>query len=260
MMPEGSLAIVSRVLPGWGVTYGPPGDGPFPAVLVLHGSEGAWSGYSYLNAAILAAHGFLAFPLGYSKGGNLWNAGDIVDVPLDRTVRAIEVLRGFGPSSGKVGLYGVSRGAEHALLVASLMAREGMEGLPDAVAVHSAPDVVCGAFVGATWRDRGDPGWQSWDPGQRAWTWGGSSDGLLPSMPIEIERYPGPLYLSHGEQDSVWSVSTTRRLEERLRRAGRSPEVHYLPGQDHTPRGDAENEHHLCLMRFLRRSLAAAGG
>ncbi len=82
--------------------------------MLLHGSEGAWSGYSYLNAAILAAHGFLAFPLGYSKRGNLWNAGDITDVALDRTVDALAALRAFAPSSGRVGLYGVSRGAEQA--------------------------------------------------------------------------------------------------------------------------------------------------
>ncbi len=71
-LAEVSLSIISRPIPGWGMTYGPPGEGPFPGVMVLHGSEGAWSGYSYLNAAILAAHGFLAFPFGYSIGGNLW--------------------------------------------------------------------------------------------------------------------------------------------------------------------------------------------
>ena len=68
----------------------------------------------------------------------------------------------------------------------------------------------------------------------------------------------GPLYLSHGEQDSVWSVDMTRRLGARLRRAGRDPEMHYLPGQDHTPNGEAENEHHARLVSFLRRSLAPA--
>ena len=251
-----SLATVTRPLPGWGITYGPPGDGPFPTVMLLHGSEGAWSGYSYLNAAILAAHGFLAFPLGYSKRGNLWNAGDITDVALDRTVDALAALRAFAPSSGRVGLYGVSRGAEQALLLAALMARDDLPGAPDAIAVHAAPDVICGAFIGATWRDQGDPGWQPWDPSQRAWTWRGTSEGLLPTTPIEIERYPGPLYLSHGEQDSVWSVAMTRRLEARLRSARRNPEVHYLPGQDHTPQGDAENDHHARLISFLQRSLA----
>src|SRR5580704_17661402 len=44
-------------------------------------------------------------------------------------------------SGDKIGLYGVSRGAEHALLLASLMARDGVAGLPDAIAVHTPPDV-----------------------------------------------------------------------------------------------------------------------
>ncbi|MFD2264115.1 hypothetical protein ACFSM5_14535 [Lacibacterium aquatile] len=64
-----SLQIVRRLLPDWGTTYGPPGEGPFPAVMIFHGSEGALSGWSHRNAVILAAHGFLAFPFGYSNGG-----------------------------------------------------------------------------------------------------------------------------------------------------------------------------------------------
>ena len=250
-----ALRIINRPLPGWGMTYGPPGDGPFPTVLVLHGSEGGWSGYSYLTAAILAAHGFLAFPFGYSRGGNVWNAGDIVDVPLDRTVEALGVLRAL-PIAGRVGLYGVSRGAEHALLVASLMARDAVPGLPDAVAVHAAPDVVCGAFIGAAWRDSGDPGWQSWDPARRAWTWRGASDGLLPTMPIEIEHYRNPLYLSHGSRDETWSASMTERLRERLHRHGLDPEVHLLADQNHVLDGEDENQHHRRLIAFLHRTLA----
>ena len=250
-----SLQIVDRPLLGWGTTYGPPGDGPFPAVMVLHGSEGAWSGWSHLTAAILAAHGFLAFPLGYSTGGNMWNAGDIAEVLLDRSVRALAALRASGFSNGQVAVYGISRGAEHALLLASLMARDQLAGLPEAVAAHAAPDVVCGGFAGAAWRDAGDPGWQSWDPGQRAWTWNGSHEGLLPTTPIEVERYDGPLFLSHGVDDPVWSVAMTRRLEQRLRQHGRTPETHYLAGQGHMPHSDERNGHHCRLIDFFRRSL-----
>ena len=93
-----ALKIALRLIPDWGTTYGPPGEGPFPAIMILHGSEGAWSGWSHRTAVILAAHGFLAFPFGYSKGGNWWNAGNIIDVPLDRTVEALAALRDFPES------------------------------------------------------------------------------------------------------------------------------------------------------------------
>jgi hypothetical protein len=89
------LNIVQRELPGWGATYGPPGDGPFPAIMLLHGSEGTWAGWSHWNAMLFAAHGFLAFPYGYSSGGNAWNAGHIIDYPLDRSVEALGALRDF---------------------------------------------------------------------------------------------------------------------------------------------------------------------
>lgn len=251
-----TLKIIRQLIPDWGTSYGPPGDGPFPAIMILHGSEGAWSGWSHRNAVILASHGFLAFPFGYSNGGNAWNAGDIINVSLDRTVEALAALRAFHFASEKVGVYGVSRGAEHALLLASLMARDGVDGLPDAIAAHSPPDVICGAFNGRSWRDAGDPGWQAWDPGNRAWSWRGSSDELLPTTPIEIERFDAPLFLSHGTADRVWSVDMTRRLAERLHEYGRKPEVHSYEGQDHIPGSAAENDHHEHLVAFFERSLA----
>jgi len=251
------LKIVRRLIPDWGTTYGPPGVGPFPAVMILHGSEGAWSGWSHRNAVILAAHGFLAFPFGYSKGGNAWNAGSIEDVALDRSVEALRALRAFAPVGDRVGLYGVSRGAEHALLLTALMQRDGVGGMPDAVAAHSPPDVICGAFDARRYRDAGDPGWMSWDPGMRAWSWRGSSDDLLPTSPIGIETFEGPLFLSHGTADRVWSVEMTRRLVARLEAAGRHPEVHYYEGEDHIPGSAAENEHHEHLVSFFERNLAS---
>ncbi|GGB55616.1 hypothetical protein GCM10011505_40770 [Tistrella bauzanensis] len=251
------LKIVRRLIPDWGTTYGPPGDGPFPAVMVFHGSEGAWSGWSHRNAVLLAAHGFLAFPFGYSKGGNAWNAGSIEEIPLDRSLDALSAFRAFPPTGDRLAFYGVSRGAEHALLLASLMVRDGLKGVPDAIAVHSPPDVVCGAFDARRFRDNGDPGWQTWDPAKRAWSWRGSSDDLLPTRPIEIERFDGPLFLSHGTADRVWSVEMTRRLVARLERHGRRPDVHYYEGSDHLPGSAGENEHHDHLVSFLDRHLRA---
>jgi hypothetical protein len=67
--------------------------------MIFHGSEGAFSGWSHRNAVLLAAHGFLAFPFGYSSGGNAWNAGNIEEVPLDRSLDALAVDYGMARPS-----------------------------------------------------------------------------------------------------------------------------------------------------------------
>lgn len=249
------LSIVRRLLPEFGTTYGPAGNGPYPGILILHGSEGAYSGWSHRLAVLLAAHGFLAYPHPYSRGGNAWNAGAIENVPLDRTVDALRALRDFRYCSGKVGMYGVSRGGEHALLLASLMAKDNLDGQPDALGAHSPADVICGAFDARSYRDAGDPGWQSWDPAKRAWLWYGESENLKPTTPIEIERYKGPMFLSHGLMDEVWSVDMTRRLEKRVGAGTSYLETHYYEREGHVCRSDAENTHHENLIRFFTRFL-----
>ena len=249
------LNIIRRLLPDFGTTYGPPGDGPFPTVLVLHGSEGALSGWSHRTSAILAASGFLAYPHGYSRGGNAWNAGSIEDVDLSRTVEALDSLKSFSASDGKIGLYGVSRGAEHALLVASLMAKYNLSPLPDAIACLAAPDVVCGAFDAKSYRDSGDPGWQAWDAARRAWVWNGSNEDLKPTTPIEVERIDCPMFLASGLQDQTWSPDMTKRLEARRKSAGLSVETHYYEDQGHVPNSNGENKHNQLLLDFLEKHL-----
>ena len=248
-------AVITRSLGEWGTLYSPPGDGPFPAILVLHGSEGGLAGWSHRNAAVFAASGFAALPIIYSSSSSYWHAGDIVDVPLDRTVEAMAELRNSKLTTGTVGIYGVSRGAEHALLVASLMSKDGNAPLPDAVAVHSPPDVVCGGFRGDSMRHWSDPIRLPWDPALRSWTWHGSQEGLKPTDPIEIETYPGPLFLSHGEADQVWGVDCTRRLERRLRQAGREPQVCYYSDQDHGFDPEAETRHYAEVLSFFETTL-----
>ncbi|BBI48934.1 hypothetical protein HORIV_13550 [Vreelandella olivaria] len=200
---------------------------------------------------------FLGISYGYSSGGNAWNAGHIIDYPLDRSVEAFTALREFQFADKRVGLYGISRGAEHALLLASQMAKDSVAGIPDAIAAHSPPDVVCGAFDACSFRDAGDPGWQAWDVSKRAWTWQGSHEGLLPTTPIEIERYPGPLLLSHGTQDRMWTVEMTKRLEQRLLKHGRSPEVHYYECEDHIPSSAGQNKHYELILSFFQNTFKA---
>jgi dipeptidyl aminopeptidase/acylaminoacyl peptidase len=230
----------------------PQGRGRAPAILLLHGSEGGRSGWSSWLALGLAMQGFVTYAFPYSKGGNSWHAGDIQDIDLERTVDALRWLRRHEAVSGKVGLYGVSRGAEHAILLVSLMARDITPGLPDAVAAHAPSDTIAGAFIAGTFNPKER---ETWDPSRRAWHWRGLSDGLLPTTPIEIERYEGPLFLSHGEADRVWTVECTRRLEARLRAAGRTPEVYYYPDEGHGFKAAAINIERQRLVAFFRQHL-----
>ncbi|CAN0554182.1 unnamed protein product [Ectocarpus sp. 8 AP-2014] len=127
--------------------------------------------------------------------------------------------------------------------------------MPDAIAAHSPPDVICSAFDARNFRDAGDPGWQAWDVSKRAWTWQRSHEGLLPTTPIEIERYSGPLLFTHGTKDRMWSVEMTKRLEKRLRGHGCDPEVHYYEGEDHIPSSAGQNTHNQLLLDFFSKHL-----
>lgn len=253
------LSIESHAIEGWGCCYAPADSGPFPAVMLLHGSEGAWSGWSHRHAVLLAAHGFMAFPLGYSRGGNAWHAGDIQDCAIERCTEAFRRFREHPLAAERAGLYGLSRGAELALLMATLMGADPSlsQALPDAVAVHSPSDCICGAFTSRSFLESQDPDREAWDPSARAWTWKGSHEGLLPTTPITIEDYPGPVMISHGTDDSVWSVASSRRLEQRLTARGGESEVYYYEGEDHVLSPAAENLHHQRLLSFLSRHLSA---
>jgi dipeptidyl aminopeptidase/acylaminoacyl peptidase len=230
----------------YSVLYVPDGVASAPGVILLHGSEGAWAGWSDCLAAQIAAFGFACAPFPYGKGGSPWTAGNIVDIDLENTVTALTKLRAHPLVQGrKVALFGNSRGAEHALLVTSLMARDDAGGLPDAVLAQAPASSVFGGFEGAT---------PDIDVGKPAWRWQGTSEYLQPEMPIAIERFAGPLFLSHGLQDQLWSAEFTRELEQRLRAAGRDPEVYFYAG-DHMPGPDAHNIWLDKVVAFLNRTI-----
>lgn len=253
--PAATAPFMIVDVPGLGRLYEPTGGEPAPHVLVLHGSEGAWSGFAHLQAASFAARGIAALPFGYSVGGNLWNAGRIENVPIDQTAAALDTLRRRPRSAGKAGVYGVSRGAEHALLLAVLMTADDTLHAPDAVAVHAPPDVICGAFDAREWRDPGDPGWQAWDPARRAWTWNGTSETLLPTQPIAIHQYAGPLLISAGDNDTTWSSAMARRLADRYATDGRVAEQLIFPGEGHMLSAEATMVRNAHTSAFFARHL-----
>jgi dipeptidyl aminopeptidase/acylaminoacyl peptidase len=239
----------------WPLLRIPRSPTPRPGVIVLHGSEGAWSGWTDVVAVELAYRGFVTYPHPYSSGGNPWHAGDIIEYPLEETVAAMRWLREHQATNGKVGIWGGSRGAEHALLLTSLLARDAPADAPDAVVAQSAPDTIVGGVVGASLADASEV---SWDPAKRAWTWRGSSEELKPTTPIEVERYEGPLLLSAGARDEMWTSAQTMRLAQRLRAAGREPEVHIFEEDGHWYAPERMGRIYEIWASFFERHLAGA--
>ena len=213
---------------------------PKPAILLLHGKRGRLAGWSHVWALALAQAGFVTLPWRYSKGGSPWCAATFSRCP-GRDGRGSGVVANRTWCLGPPCLYGESRGAEHGLPPDGIDGAR-QSGLPHAlVLLLSASDTIVGAFIESSFRPdsaakaaRRGP-WEGTpirlDP-TRAWCWRGTSKAAPHrASPIEIERYDGPVFLSHGEKDDVWSVNRTKRLEQRLRDAGRSPEVHYYAEQ-----------------------------
>jgi Prolyl oligopeptidase family len=231
----------------------PRSPAPRPGLILLHGSEGAFAGWTDVVAVELAYRGFVTYPHPYSRGGNIGQVGSLIEYPLEETVKAMRWLRGHAATNGKLGLWGGSRGAEHALLLTSLLARDQPDDLPDAVIAQSGPDTIVGGFIGAT---LGGSRGTSWDPSVRAWSWRGSSEELKPTTPIEIERYAGPVMPTTGAKDGMWSSRQTRRLAKRLKAAGRKPEVHIFKEDGHWYAPERLGRAYDLWTDFLERHLA----
>ena len=250
-----TLNIKSELVHGFWRGYRPAKGGPFPTVLLLHGSEGSLSGWSYKQALFLAAHGYFAVPLPYSSGSTSWDAGAIRNVELSDTINALMTIRKSPVSTSKICLYGVSRGAEHALLLASLMAEDAMSGQADCIIVHAPANVTYCAFDSRCVRDENDPGWKAWDYEDNAWLWNGDSKRTKPGTKIKIEHYKNPLFITHGKNDKVWHYSMTEMLENRLLQARRQPEVHYFENEGHSLSAKAENQFNKLMLDFLERTV-----
>jgi dienelactone hydrolase len=180
-----------------------------PVVVILGGSEG---GEDTWTAGALALIGFPALALGYFQEPGLPRC--LCSIPLDYFVRVIGWLRVQPVARGRpVVLYGVSRGAEGALLIASYE-----PDLVNAVVASSPSSVIVGAF--------GGPG--------AAWTLHGRP--LPTGQVIPVDNIRVPLLLGDGGQDEVWpSAESATMIGVELGGSGdHAPYTNlYYPGAGH---------------------------
>lgn len=239
-----------------GALYGPATGDALPGVVLLHGAEGPQAGWSHRFAAILAAQGYLALAAEYGAG-DIFGAGPIRNVPLPAVLEAGHALAGHPRASGRVALFGWSKGGEAALIIASLM---GPDTPFACVAAHAPTGQVTGAFDPVAFRaalEAGTPRLNTDPDGPRAWVWPGHDARLTPGAPIAVEDCAAPLFLSHGTADPIVPVARTQALAERLAQAGRPADLLIAEGQGHGYDFDTEPQLWARLTAFLDRHLRA---
>jgi dienelactone hydrolase len=222
------LPVRQDVTPAGDTLYMPAGLGPFPAVIVLHGSEGGTT-YTAPMALSFARDGFAALALCYF--GCPGRPDALKDIQVEGVTDAVDYLRGRADvRPNAVALVGLSRGAELALIVGALD--------PNVRAVIS---VMGSPFV---------------NPGQtsaglvNAWLYRGQH---LSFATIPVEQINGPVLLIQGQLDRVWPVDNAYQLADRLAAQGHAYELAVYPYRGHdigsTPVDAFER-----MVDFLRRA------
>jgi dienelactone hydrolase len=194
-----------------------PSNSPAPGVLVLGGSEG---GYADQVAALLASNGFAALSLAYFGVEGL--PAQLGEIPLEYFERALTWLQNQSAvARGGVGVFGTSKGAEAALLVAS------RSPAVKAVVAYAPSSVAWGCICA--------------DGSRASWTANGKAVVSVPQVPpvpvspgapvrpvinylnrleraprdatIPVEQIRGPILLVAGSDDQLWpSLLMAQRL------------------------------------------------
>lgn len=213
-----------------------PVSAPMGGVLVLGGSDGSIPKYT---ANQLAQAGFSALALAWFGHPGL--PAEAIEVPLEYFHRALRFLQARAPLRGaKVGIWGNSKGAEAALLVAA--------------SYRDVAAVVGVAASGVAWHGLGsgfkDRTWMR----RSTWTRAGDPVPFVPGVvdhrpavvhgalvltpmhlaamqdaealqraAIAVERIKGPVLLISGEEDQLWPSQELCELAMKRLRASAHP-------------------------------------
>jgi acetyl esterase/lipase len=217
----------------------PTGDGPFPAVLCLHG--GGWVGGSRKQMAqtleVLARRGYVAAAPDYRLAPkHRWPAC------VEDCKAAVRWLRGnagkYRIDPERVGVVGLSAGGHLACLLGVTEPSDGLEGTgghPDrpsrvqAVVSFAAPtDLTADALQTDEVRVRNlEPLFGGTLAAKR-------DDYRKASPALYQPRTPPPFLLIHGADDAVVPVAQARALAEAMKRAGADARVIELQGEGQT--------------------------
>lgn len=211
---------------------------PGKALICFSGSDGKFA-WSRMLAQAFQAHGLTALALAYVMEEGL--PRQFYHVPIDPLEAAAKRLHGMGYE--KVGLWGISKGAELALTAGSLL-----PGLVNAVTAVAPMNTVCQGFAkekgitimpGGSWSFHGEEipytgfGLDKFPLGHvlrkslaaRELTMYDLYIPLVenpnPDAVIHVEKITGPVLLISSKMDAMWpSEPAAQQIMERLRQCG----------------------------------------
>ena len=176
-----------------GIVFTPAGDGPFPAVLVVGGSEG---GIPADKAAWLASHGYVALALAYFRGDGL--PAMLENIPLEYFGKALSWMKDQ-PNILKeqIGVVGTSRGGELALQLGAVYPQ--IHAVVAYVPANVRYPACCGPmmFRLGAWTVGGQT--LAFATPQR-----GAAPARNPAAEIRVEMTHGPILMISGGDDGVW--------------------------------------------------------
>ncbi|MEL6723573.1 MAG: acyl-CoA thioesterase/BAAT N-terminal domain-containing protein [Pseudomonadota bacterium] len=263
----------------------PKGEGPYPVIFVLGGSEG--NDFAARNMAPhFASRGYMAVGVPYYSPA--W--GDqpqqipglpraFAELPVDYLESLTEYVKTLDDSDpNRMGIWGVSKGAEYALLAGERI------GDYAAIAAIVPTDVVwegwgAGRIVSSfSWRGEPlpfvpykgmDEEFQKPTPSLRIPHDAGraANPDRVEAARIKVEEIPVPLFIVGGDEDTVWgSGPMARSIAETRTTAGLETELyvsttagHFLSSDGYRPAREAEakikGEAYPAMLNFFERHL-----
>jgi dienelactone hydrolase len=252
-LPQPPNVIVEPVdaFPGAFLARPADAEGPLPLIIVLGGSEGN-DGSARHIAPRLASEGYAALGLPYYSPNR--GAGPAIpglptiysEIPVDRLEQVYRWTRADPRiDSDRIGLWGVSKGGEFAILAASTY------DWLDAVAAIVPSDVVWEGFGSGSVEATGSPSFSLHGrpipfvpygaPGRRRdakdmgrWRF----PARAAAARIPIERFRGLLLVAGGGRDEVWdSAGMSQNIAERRAEAGLTTVSLIFPDAGHNLAG-----------------------
>ncbi len=202
---------------------------PAPAILLLGGSEGSLGTAARRDALALREEGYHVLQISYYRAPG--QPENLEMIPLETFDRALEWLKQRDEvQADRIGIYGTSKGAEAALIVASRHPEIGavVVTVPSSVSWQGINWAFDGRVPEASWSLDGAPypalPYGAWDPELGLYSL--YANGLAavedhPETLIAVEKTLAPMLLICGGADTLWpSCPMSEQIRTRAESAG----------------------------------------